>query len=134
MRLLSLVSIQKKLDKKNSELLEVRSLRKKLAEREKSISADIAFLQNQKVEAIFMQVKRGIKQENLDVSSAAILPLLEALRNNQQPLNDTNSVEKFALQSNDSISSSDKKDELNSAQNLYSDSTVTETVGDSHES
>lgn len=97
MRLLSLESIQKKLDKKNAELLEVRALRKKLAEREKNISADIAFLQNQKVEAIFLQVKRGIKHENLDVSSADILPLLEALRNNQQLLNDTNSVEKVRL-------------------------------------
>ena len=133
MRLLSLVSIQKKLDKKNSELLEVRALRKKLAEREKSISADIAFLQNQKVEAIFMQVKRGIKLENLNVSSDSILPLLEALRKNQQPLNDTNSIEKITAQSNDSISASDKKDELYSAETLHPGSAITETVGDLHE-
>lgn len=132
MRLLSLVSIQKKLEKKNSELLEVRALRKKLAEREKSISADIAFLQNQKVEAIFWQVKRGIKLENLNVSSDSILPLLEALRNSQQPPNNTNSVEKVTAQANDSISASDKKTQLNSVENLHSDSTVTETVGDSH--
>lgn len=132
MRLLSLVSIQKKLDKKNSELLEVRALRKKLAEREKSISADIAFLQNQKVEAIFMQVKRGIKLENLDVSSESILPLLEALRNSQQKLNDTNSIDKITAQANDSISTLDKNTKLDSAQNLHSNSTVTETVGDLH--
>ena len=132
MRLLSLVSIQKKLDKKNSELLEVRALRKKLAEREKSISADIAFLQNQKVEAIFMQVKRGIKLENLDVSSESILPLLEALRNSQQQLNDTNSIDKITAQANDSISTLDKNTKLDSAQNLHSNSTVTETVGDLH--
>lgn len=133
MRLLSLESIQKKLDKKNAELLEVRALRKKLAEREKNISADIAFLQNQKVEAIFMQVKRGIKQENLDVSSADILPLLEALRNNQQPLSDTNSVENVTAQANDSISGTNKNTQLDSAENLNSDATVTETVGDFHE-
>lgn len=133
MRLLSLESIQKKLDKKNSELLEVRSLRKKFAEREKNISADIAFLQNQKVEAIFMQVKRGIKQEHLDVSSADILPLLEALRNNQQLLNDTNSVEKVATQANDSISGADKNTQLDSAENLHFSPAVTETVGDFHE-
>ena len=132
MRLLSLVSIQKKLDKKNSELLEVRALRKKLAEREKSISADIAFLQNQKVEAIFMQVKRGIKLENLDVSSESILPLLEALRNSQQKLNDTNSIDKITAQANDSISTLDKNTKLDSAQNLHSNSTVTETVGRLH--
>lgn len=115
MRLLSLVSIQKKLVKKNAELLQVRALRKKLAEREKNISADIAFLQNQKVEAIFMQVKRGIRLENLDVSSESILPLLEALRNNQQQLNDTNSIDKITAQANDSISTLDKNTNLDSA-------------------
>ena len=36
MRLMSFDSIQKKLDKKNAELLEVRSLRKKLADKEKN--------------------------------------------------------------------------------------------------
>ena len=56
MRLLSFDSIQKKLDKKNAELAKVRSLRKKLADREKIISLDIDTLQNQKVEAIFLQV------------------------------------------------------------------------------
>ena len=35
MRLISFDSIQKKLDKKNSELLKVRSLRKKLADQKK---------------------------------------------------------------------------------------------------
>ena len=84
MRSLSFDSIQKKLDKKNAELAKVRALRKKLADREKTISLDIDNLQNQKVEAIFLQVKREIKHENLNVSSGSILPLLEALRNHQQ--------------------------------------------------
>ena len=44
MRLLSFDSIQKKLDKKNAELAKVRALRKKLADREKIISADIDIL------------------------------------------------------------------------------------------
>ena len=52
MRLLSFDSIQKKLDKKNAQLAKVRSLRKKLADREKIISLEIDTLQNQKVEAI----------------------------------------------------------------------------------
>ena len=49
MRLLSFDSIQKKLDKKNAELAKVRSLRKKLADREKIISLDIDNLQNQNI-------------------------------------------------------------------------------------
>ena len=71
MRFLSFDSIQKKLDKKNAELAKVRALRKKLADREKIISAEIDTLQNQKVEAIFLQVKREIKHENLNVSSGS---------------------------------------------------------------
>ena len=65
MRLLSFDSIQKKLDKKNAELAKVRALRKKLADKEKIISLDIETLQNQKVEAIFLHVKREIKMKNL---------------------------------------------------------------------
>ena len=94
MRLLSFDSIQKKLDKKNAELAKVRALRKKLADREKIISLDIDTLQNQKVEAIFLQVKRQIKHENLNVSSGSIL----------QPSSvDTNSEEKIVTQPNVSI-------------------------------
>lgn len=55
--------------------------------KEKEISAYIEKLQNQKVEFIFAQVKKEMKNENLDVSSGSILPLLEVLRKNQQILN-----------------------------------------------
>ena len=120
MRLLSFDSIQKKLDKKNAELAKVRALRKKLADKEKIISLDIENLQNQKVEAIFLQVKHQIKHENLNVSSGSILPLLEALRNHQHSSNDTNSVEAVNNQTNNSLASSDKKTELDFGENLDS--------------
>ena len=100
MRLLSFDSIQKKLDKKNAELAKVRALRKKLADREKIISLDIENLQNQKVEAIFLQVKREIKNEKLDISSGSVLPLLQALRSSQPPSDNTSSEEKIATQAN----------------------------------
>ena len=127
MRLISFDSIQKKLNKKNSELAKIRALRKKLADREKIISGDIENLQNQKVEAIFLQVKREIKHENLNVSSGSILPLLEALRNHQQSSNDTNLVEEIANQTNNSLADSDKKTELDFDENLDSISKITET-------
>ena len=127
MRSLSFDSIQKKLDKKNSELAKIRSLRKKLADREKIISGDIENLQNQKVEAIFLQVKREIKHENLNVSSGSILPLLETLRNHQHSSNDTNLVEEIANQTNNSLADSDKKTELDFDENLDSISKITET-------
>ena len=127
MRVVSFDSIQKKLDKKNAELAKVRSLRKKLADREKIISIDIETLQNQKVEAIFLQVKRQIKHENLNVSSGSILPLLEALRNNQQFSNDTSSVETVDNQTNISLTGSDKKNELDFGENLDSISKSPET-------
>ena len=126
MRLLSFDSIQKKLDKKNAELAKVRALRKKLADREKIISLDIENLQNQKVEAIFLQVKREIKHENLNVSSGSILPLLEALRNHQQYSKDTKSVEEVDNQTNISLADSDKKTELDFDENLDSISKITE--------
>jgi len=103
MRLISFDSIQKKLDKKNSELLKVRSLRKKLADKEKNICADIEFLQNQKVELIFLQVKRQIKNEKLDISSGSVLPLLQVLRSSQTSSDDTSSEEKIATQANVSL-------------------------------
>ena len=127
MRLLSFDSIQKKLDKKNAELAKIRSLRKKLAEREKIISLDIDNLQNQKVEAIFLQVKREIKHENLNVSSGSILPLLAALRNHQQSSNYTNSVEEVDNQTNNFLADSDKKTELDFGENLDSISKIPET-------
>lgn len=124
MRLVSFDSIQKKLDKKNAELAKIRALRKKLADREKNISLDIDNLQNQKVEAIFLQVKREIKHENLNVSSGSILPLLEALRNHQQFSNDTNSVEEVTNQTKISLADSDKKTELDFGENLDSISKI----------
>ena len=127
MRLISFDSIQKKLDKKNSELAKIRALRKKLADREKIISGDIENLQNQKVEAIFLQVKREIKHENLNVSSGSILPLLEALRNHQHSSNDTNSVEEVDNQTNNSLADSDKKTELDFGENLDSTYKIPET-------
>lgn len=127
MRLVSFDSIQKKLDKKNAELAKIRALRKKLADREKTISLDIDNLQNQKVEAIFLQVKREIKHENLNVSSGSILPLLEALRNHQQYSNDTNSVGEFTNQTNISLADSDKKTELDFGENLDSISKIPDT-------
>ena len=79
--------IQKKLDRKNSELANVRAMRKKLADRERQICAEIDVLQNKKVELIFLQVKKQIKTENLNISSGSILALLEVLRNNSQLMN-----------------------------------------------
>lgn len=87
MRQISFKAIEKKLEKKNAELVELRDFRRKLDAKEKEISADIEKLQNQKVEFIFAQVKKEMKNENLDVSSGSILPLLEVLRKNQQILN-----------------------------------------------
>ena len=115
------------MDKKNAELAKVRALRKKLADREKIISLDIENLQNQKVEAIFLQVKREIKHENLNVSSGSILPLLDALRNHQQSSNDTNSMGKVANQTNNSLVDSDKKTELDFGENLDSTYKIPET-------
>ena len=108
MRLLSFDSIQKKLDKKNAELAKVRALRKKLADREKIISLDIENLQNQKVEAIFLQVKREIKNEKLDISSGSVLPLLQALRSSQTSSDDTSSEEKIVTQANVSLADTSK--------------------------
>ncbi len=77
----SLATIEKKLEKKNQELEEVREFRKKLNEKEKEICVAIEKLENEKMEVIFAQVKRGIKSENLDVSSESVLKMLGALRN-----------------------------------------------------
>ena len=87
MRQISFKAIEKKLEKKNAELVELRDFRRKLDAKEKEIRAEIEKLQNQKVEFIFAQVKKEMKNENLDVSSGSILPLLEVLRKNQQILN-----------------------------------------------
>ena len=84
MKQLSLKMLDKKLEKKNSELVEVRNFRKKLDDKEKEICAAIDKLQNQKVEVIFAQVKKEIKNNNLNISSASILTIIDALKNNQQ--------------------------------------------------
>ena len=77
----SLETIEKKLEKKNLELEEVREFRKKLNEKEKEICVAIEKLENEKMEVIFAQVKRGIKSENLDVTSESVMKMLGALRN-----------------------------------------------------
>ena len=64
--------------------------------KEKEICADIEKLQNEKVEFIFAQVKKEIKNENLDVSSGSILSLLEVLRKNQQIMNPETTSENIA--------------------------------------
>ena len=87
MKQLSLKMLEKKLEKKNAELVEVRDFRKKLDDKEKEICAAIDKLQNQKVEIIFAQVKKEIRNKNLDISSASVLTIVDALKNNQQILN-----------------------------------------------
>ena len=96
MRQSSFKSIEKKLEKKNDELVELRDFRKKLDAKEKEICAEIERLQNEKVEFIFAQVKKEIKNENLDISSGSILSLLEVLRKNQQIMNPETTSEKIA--------------------------------------
>ncbi|MBR6012610.1 MAG: hypothetical protein IK062_02345 [Selenomonadaceae bacterium] len=87
MKQLSLKNLEKSLEKKNAELIEVREFRKKLDDKEKEICAAIDKLQNQKVDVIFAQVKKEIKNNNLDISSASVLTIVDALKNNQQILN-----------------------------------------------
>lgn len=96
MRQISFKTIEKNLQKKNAELVELRDFRRKLDAKEKEICAEIERLQNEKVEFIFTQVKKEIKNENLDVSSGSILPLLEVLRKNQQIMNPETTSEKIA--------------------------------------
>ena len=96
MRQISYKSIEKKLEKKNDELVELRDFRRKLDAKEKEICAEIERLQNEKVEFIFTQVKKEMKNENLDVSSGSILSLLEVLRKNQQIMNPETTSEKIA--------------------------------------
>ena len=96
MRQISFKSIEKKLKKKNDELVELRDFRKKLDAKEKEICAEIERLQNEKVEFIFAQVKKEIKNENLDISSGSILSLVEVLRKNQEIMNPETTSEKIA--------------------------------------
>ena len=85
----SLATIEKKLEKKNLELEEVREFRKKLNEKEKEICVAIEKLEKEKMEIIFAQVKRGIKSEKLDVTSESVLQMLGALRNKKSDDNKT---------------------------------------------
>ena len=39
---------------------------------------------NRRIKKLKLQVKKEIKSENLNISSASIMPLLEVLRNNRQ--------------------------------------------------
>lgn len=73
-------TIEKKINRKNSELKEVVEARKKLEDREKELSAEIEKLQTQKVEIIFEQVKKVVKNEKLDITSESVNPILEILR------------------------------------------------------
>lgn len=86
MKQLNLKMLEKKLEKKNAELLEVRDFRKKLDDKEKEICTAIEKIQNQKIEVIFEQVKKEIKNKNLDISSASVLTIVDVLKNNQQIL------------------------------------------------
>ena len=108
MRQVNFEMIEKKLAKKNAELQEVREARQKLADKEKEISASIDKLQNQKIEVIFEQVKKEIKSENLKVSSASIIPLLEVLRNSRQ-IEDDNEKEESADEKAEIIATENKK-------------------------
>ena len=67
--------------------LNLKMLEKKLDDKEKEICATIEKIQNQKIEIIFEQVKKEIKNKNLDISSASVLTIVDALKNNQQILN-----------------------------------------------
>ena len=93
MKQVSLKMLEKKLAKKNTELVEVRDFRKKLDDKEKEICAAIEKIQNQKIEIIFEQVKKEIRNKNLDISSASVLTIVDALKNNQQILSSEENFE-----------------------------------------
>ena len=118
MKQISFKAIEKKLEKKNLELMEIRESRRKLDDKEKEICAAIDKLQNQKVEVIFEQVKKEIKSENLDISSESIMPMLEALRNNQQilqtvqPNKEVSKISESKIKANDILSEEKSEMEL----------------------
>ena len=74
-------------------MVEVRDFRKKLDDKEKEICAAIDKIQNQKIEFIFEQVKKEIRNKNLDISSASVLTIVDALKNNQQILSSEENFE-----------------------------------------
>ena len=118
MKQISFKAIEKKLEKKNLELMEIRESRRKLDDKEKEICAAIDKLQNQKVEVIFELVKKEIKSENLDISSESIVPMLEALRNNQQilqsiqPDEEVSKISESKIKANDILSEEKSETEL----------------------
>ena len=61
MKQLNFQTIDKKLAKKNAELLELRKTRQKLADKEKEICASIDKIQNQKIEIILSKLKKKSK-------------------------------------------------------------------------
>lgn len=95
MKNVSLKTLDKAMAKKNAELQELHDFRRKLDDKEKKICADIEKLQNQKVEIIFEQVKKEIRHENLDVTSASALAILEVLRNVGQIVQSEKSAEEI---------------------------------------
>ena len=95
MKQISFKAIEKKLERKNAELVEVREFRKKLDDKEKEICAAIDKLQNRKLEAIFEQVKKEIKNKNLDITSASVLTIVDALKGNQQILSEEETSAEF---------------------------------------
>ena len=107
----SFKAIEKKLEKKNLELMEIRESRKKLDDKEKEICAAIDKLQNQKVEIIFEQVKKEIKNENLEISSASVFAIVDALKNNKQILNAEGDSGEIEQNSNLAIKQSDTEDQ-----------------------
>ena len=107
----SFKAIEKKLEKKNLELMKIRESRKKLDDKEKEICAAIDKLQNQKVEIIFEQVKKEIKNENLEISSASVFAIVDALKNNKQILNAEGKLEEIEQNSNLAIKQSDTEEQ-----------------------
>ena len=84
--------LEKRLEKKNAEWLEVRILRQKLQEKEKKISGEIEKLKNQKIELIFMELRKEMKNEKLEVTSESIMSMMEALRNSS-PTNENSETD-----------------------------------------
>ena len=58
-------------------------------------------MENEKVEYIFAQVKKEIKNENLDISFGSILSLVEVLRKNQKIMNPEYSELKISVEVKD---------------------------------
>ena len=127
MKQLSLKMLEKKLEKKNSELVEVRNFRKKLDDKEKEICAAIDKLQNQKVEIIFAQVKKEIRNKNLDISSASVLTIVDALKNNQQILSSEENSE--AEEESEEIMPEEKTDKFFGHLNAFATADEIDEIG-----